>query len=451
MAGGIAKRLGALAVATALSLALSLPTSARTILRDAELERSLRELARPIIAAAGLSPAQIDILVMEDSSLNAFVLDSGTIFIHSGLLLKMERPEMLQGVIAHEVAHIANGHLARRPINAQNARTAAMAGLALSALVASQSPAAAAGLAIGSQSSAQRVFLSHTRAEEASADQSALRYMARAGVPPQGMVDALEIFSGQEALSAARQDPYVLSHPLSRDRLRAARGHAAAQGKGIEGTDAASAYWYARAHAKLSAYMRNPSWTLRRIGKGDSSDPALIARAVANNQARQFQPALAAAEQLIAKRPEDAYARELKAWILMEARQFDASAATYAQAVNLAPNEPLILAAYGSALLAQDTAASNTKALEILERSRARDTLNPSVLRDLGLAYSRAGQPGMASVVTAERYALAGRLQDAEVHAKRASGLLPRGSTGWRRAQDIVLAAETQSKRKTRQ
>ncbi len=441
-----------MALTLALALVLGAPGTSRaqTILRDAELERSLRELARPIIVAAGLSPAQVKILVLDDSSLNAFVLNSQTIMIHSGLMLKMTRPEMLQGVIAHEVAHIANGHLTRRPENARNARNAAMIGLALSAALATQSPSAAAGVAIGTQSSAQRVFLSHTRAEEASADQSGLRYLSRAGIDPSGFVEVLEIFSGQEALSAGRQDPYVLSHPLSRDRLRAARGYAAAYGKGISGTDAASAYWYGRAHAKLSAYLRNPGWTLRRIKKGDTSDAALVARAVANHQARKTGPALAAADQLIAKRPDDAYAHELKGWILLESRQFGAATSAYARAVELAPSQPLILAGYGRALLAQDTAASNAKALQVLEKSRSVDPVNPSMLRDLGLAYARIGETGMASVVTAERYALSGRLKDAAIHAKRASGLLPRGSTGWRRAQDILLAAETQEKRKTR-
>jgi predicted Zn-dependent protease len=58
------------------------------------------------------------------------------------------------------------------------------------------------------------------------------------------------------------------------------------------------------------------------------------------------------------------------------------------------------------------------------------------------------GNRGMASVLTAERYAMAGRLKDARIHAERASDLLPRGSPGWQRAQDILVAAETAEKRR---
>ncbi|PRY26515.1 putative Zn-dependent protease [Aliiruegeria haliotis] len=424
-------------------------TRAQTILRDAEVERALSELARPLLNAAGLSPRSVRILVVKDSSLNAFVLNQQTIMIHSGLMLKMNRPEMLQGVIAHEIAHIANGHLTRRMQNMQNAQTAAMIGLALSAAVASKYPGAAAGLAMGTQGSAQRVFLGHTRAEEASADRAGMRYMARAGIDPGGMVGVMEKFEGQEVLNVGRQDPYVRSHPLTRDRLRAAR-NLAATFKQIKGTDPNSAYWYDRSRAKLAAYLQNPSQTLRRLNASDKSDAALVARATAYSQSHQIAPALAAAEQLIARRPEDAYAHELKAWIHMEARQFNASVAAYARAVDLAPNQPLLLAGYGRALLAQNTSTSNVKALEVLEKSRIRDKINPGMLRDLGLAYARAGNDGMASLSAAERYALSGRLKDASIHAKRASGLLPRGSTGWRRAQDIVHAADAQKKRKKR-
>jgi predicted Zn-dependent protease len=65
-------------------------------------------------------------------------------------------------------------------------------------------------------------------------------------------------------------------------------------------------------------------------------------------------------------------------------------------------------------------------------------------------AYAKTGQNGMAALVTAERYALVGRLDDAGLHAKRATALLPRGSATWRRAQDVLLAYEQSQKRKRR-
>ncbi|MBC7156818.1 MAG: hypothetical protein H5U20_04805 [Rhodobacteraceae bacterium] len=120
----------------------------------------------------------------------------------------------------------------------------------------------------------------------------------------------------------------------------------------------------------------------------------------------------------------------------------------YRRAAALAPSEPLILAGLGRALVALDTPAANREALAVLERAQARDGADPRMLRDLAVAYARAGQGGMASVVTAERYALVGRLPDAAIHARRAEGLLPRGSPGWLRAQDVLGAAEAAANRR---
>ena len=85
-----------------------------------------------------------------------------------------------------------------------------------------------------------------------------------------------------------------------------------------------------------------------------------------------------------------------------------------------------------------------------MEKARSRDFRDARLLRDMSLAYAKAGQNGMAALVTAERYALQGRMEDAGRHAKRASSLLPRGSANWRRAQDVLVAAEHYQKRKNK-
>lgn len=424
----------------------ALSLQAQTILRDAEMERALRELARPVIAAAGLSPNQIRILVLKDDSLNAFVLNANSIFIHSGLLLRMKRPEMLQAVIAHEVAHIANGHITRRRLNARTARNIAIMGMLLSAAAAGDNPKAAGAIGLGAQSSAQRVFLGHTRAEEAAADQAGVRYLARANIDPQGLVDVMKLFSGQEALSAGRQDPYVRSHPLSRERVRALRGFATAY-KEIDETSNTSIYWYNRVLRKLSAYLRAPTFTLRKVKASDPSDSARVARALAHHKNSATDKALGEINTLLKKRPKDPYAHELKGQILLESRRFQQAVSSYKRAASLAPKEPLILAGYGHALLV----AGNAKAaLPVLEKARARDRLNPALMLNLGRAYAKLGRNGMASLATAERYAMLGRMKDAAIHAKRASGLLPRGSAAWRRAADIEDAAPKSTKRKSR-
>ncbi|SHK81701.1 Putative Zn-dependent protease, contains TPR repeats [Roseovarius marisflavi] len=434
------------AISLILMLGIAAPARAITLLRDPDIEYALRELATPILRAAGLSANRVDILVIDDPNLNAFVVDSDSMFIHSGLILRMKTPAMLQSVIAHEAAHIANGHLMRRPINARNARTAAGLGtaLAIAAGAAAGSGEFAAGAAAGLQGAAMRSFFSHTRAEENAADQSGMRFMKGAGVDLNGSVEVMEIFRGQEALSVTRQDAYARTHPLSRDRYRLVRQLAGAQGA-APAPDPQANYWFARAKGKLSAFQRSPKWTLTRAGESGFQDVKLMRQAVAYHRQADLRRAMGAIDGALALRPKDPYLHELRGQILIESRQIKPAVAAYARATNLASNNPLILGSYGRALLADGQLA---KAQQFLEKSRARDGRDPRVMRDLAVTYAKQGNNGMASVLTAERYAMVGRLKDAKIHAKRATDLLPRGSAAWQRAQDVLSAAQDAEKRR---
>lgn len=437
-----------LLVAALLAALVAAPARAASLLRDPDIEYAIDRLARPVLKAAGLGSTRIDILLIDDRSLNAFVVDRGTIFIHSGLLLKMSRAAMLQAVIAHEAAHIANGHLARRPVNMRNARTAAGIGAALAAAAAIASGRGEiAGIgALGAVGTAQRLFFVHTRSEENAADQSGMRFLAGAGVDTQGMVEVIDIFRGQELLGPGRQDPYARTHPLSRDRYRVVQRLAAGYaGQASAEVDAASEYWFQRAKGKLAAFQLAPKWTLNRVGESGHDDIAAMREAVAWHRQADVGRATAAIDRALALRPQDPFYYELKGQILYESRRYPAAVAAYAAAARLAPKNALILGSYGRALLA---AGQTAAAIRHLEAAWARDGRDPRVLRDLAQAYAERGNPGMASLVTAERYAMTGRMEDAGIHAKRASGLLPQGSPGYRRAQDVLAAAERAAKTK---
>jgi len=432
-----------------LAATLAPPARALSLLRDPDIEYALKQLAMPVLKAAGLSPSRITILIIDDRSLNAFVADQNHIFIHSGLLLKMKSAAMLQSVLAHEMGHITNGHLLRRPIAARNARTAAGLGAILAgaaAVAAGGGGNAVAGAALGAQSTAIQLFFAHTRAEENAADNSGIRFLANAGIDPQAAVEVMDIFRGQEALPLSRQDAFARTHPLSSDRYRVLQRLATGY-KGRARPHPDADYWFARAKGKLSAFQRSPKWTLNRAGESGYADVKLMRQAVAWHRQSKTSKALKAINQAIAMRPSDPYLLELKGQILIESRQFKAATATYARAVKLAPNNPLILGSYGHALLTQGHIKT---AQQVLEKSRSHDRQDTRVVRDLAQAYAKLGNRGMASLLTAERYAMIGRLKDAGIHAKRASDLLPRGSSAWQRAQDVLFAAKAAAKTKKR-
>jgi predicted Zn-dependent protease len=432
------------AIALVLGLTLAAPARAVTLLRDPDIEHALRSLGAPVLRAAGLNPDRVDIMVIDDSSMNAFVVDANSIFIHSGLILRMDTPAMLQSVIAHEAAHIANGHLMRRPVNARNARTAAALGTALAAAagIAAGSGEFAAGAAAGVQGAAMRSFFAHTRAEENAADSSGARYMNAAGIDLHGMVEVMDIFRGQESLSLSRQDAYARTHPLSRDRYRRIRALAEAQSRSVAPNPEAE-YWFARTKGKLSAFQRSPKWTLTRAGESGYDDVKLMRQAIAHHRRADLSQAISAIDGAISRRSDDPYLHELRGQILMESRQIKAAVNAYARAVNRSSNNALILGSYGRALLADGQVQ---KAARFLESARSRDGRDARVLRDLAQAQAQLGNNGQASVLTAERYAMQGRLKDARIHAERASGLLPRGSAACQRAQDVLNAADIAEK-----
>ena len=405
------------------------------LLRDSDIEAGLSRIAAPVLIAAGLSPVSTKVLVVDDDRLNAFVIDRHHIFLHSGLILRSTTPEMLQSVIAHEAAHIANGHIARRRQALLLSRNTANFGMALAVAVgaASDLGEAATGIALGVRGSATRKFLSHSRAEESSADQSALGYMVRSGTNPMGMVETLDIFVGQENLVAGRQDPYVRSHPLTRDRMRSVATMAMAHND--LSSDPDMVYWHARVIGKLSAFQRAPSWTLGRINDSLSEDIKHMRTAIAQGREGKLTSAIKSIDRALALRPADPFYQDLKAELYMRNRAFSKSARSYKKAHHLRPKDAIILAGYGRALLAE---GKFSRALDILEQARVRDFRNSALLRDLGVAYSKLGKHAMASLVSAERYSLQGRIKDAKMHANRAAAGLPLGSPAWQRAQDII-------------
>ncbi len=423
------------------------PLHARQYLRDPDIEHALTRLAQPILEAAGLSASRVKIILINDSKPNAFVVDNNHIFIHSGLVMRLKSAEQLQAVIAHEAAHISSGHITRRHLNFQKANRGRALGLLLSGavLAGTGNAEAATGIALGSAGTSKRLFFAHTRSEEASADEAALRYLKRAGIDPESMNGVLNLFRGQEFLSAKRQDPYARTHPLTKDRLRAVKGFVAGDTKTYKENQTAQ-YWYERAKQKLSAFIVSPKTTLKTVNKIAYADIALMAKAVALHRQPNPNEAIRAIAQLTKAHPSDPYYAELQGQILLENRKFEQAVVAYQRAAQLAPKNAQIQAGYGRALLATQTSSNLNKAIKALENARARERYDPRVLRQLAAAYAKKGNRGMAALNGAEAHVLRGDLKAAKPLATRAEKLLAHGSVGWNRLQDVLVAIKLATK-----
>ena len=155
-----------------------------SIIRDAEIERLIRDYARPIIKASGLGKGAIEIVLVNDPSFNAFV-SGRRMFIHTGAILKAETPGEIIGVIAHETGHMAGGHQFRLRQRAETAEKLAVLSTILGMGVTVAGAATkndglagvGGGLAAGGVEAATRSLLSYQRGEEMTADRSAIEYL----------------------------------------------------------------------------------------------------------------------------------------------------------------------------------------------------------------------------------------------------------------------------------
>lgn len=414
-------------------------------LRDAETESLIRAIADPIFRAAGLDPAAIRITLLQDPAINAFVTTGNRLFIHSGLIRRTEAAAEFAGVIAHETGHLAGGHVHRLPEEIQ----AAMIRQAVAMLLGGAAAVAAGGrggaeagigIAMAGQNLALRELLAYTRAQEQAADQAAIGLLARTGWPPAGLAALLERMHEQETLQISRQDPYLRTHPLTRDRMEFVREEAARMGAPGAAAPPGIEARYAMVRAKLDGFLDRPEVTLRRIPATDAAAPSRYARAIALHRSGRRAASVALIDGLIRERPGDPYLHELKGQVLFESGQVRAALGPYATAARLAPQEPLIRTAHGRALIEAGDTASLRRAEAELESALARDRSLAFAWRLLATARGRAGDTPGADLALAEEAMLLSDFAAARMLAARAAPRLPAGP-GRLRAQDILEAS----------
>lgn len=420
------------------------PASAQgmKIIRDDEIEETLRAMARPILQQAGLSPSVVRMILIEDNSLNAFVAGGQNIFFHTGLLLQVKNPGELLGVIAHESGHIASGHLARMQVEAENATMQALIGQILGVAVAIGAKSGDAGMAIGSaaQSVALRGMLRHSRVQEGAADQSGVRFLQGAGLPVDGFMTFMEQLAAQELLPESQQSEYVRTHPISQDRvdfLRNIIDTSNIGGKIPAGWDDR----LKRMQAKLEGYLFPDRALMRR---GDDI-PTRYARAIALYRKADITRALPVLDGLIADEPNNPYFYELKAQMLFEHGRNAEALPAYKKAAELAPRAGLIAGAYGHALV-EAKPPQLDEAIRQLQRAISIEPRQSTFHQFLAIAYGRQGKEGLSRLHLAERSFLQRKYNDARTEANLALNALPAGPSR-QRALDILDAADAASRR----
>jgi len=419
------------------------PAAAQTIIRDAEIEATIRAYADPLFTAAGLDAAAIKVHLLQDDRINAFVAPGENMFINTGLLMRADRPNQVIGVIAHETGHIAGGHLVRIQQELHNATVESIAALLLGvgAGIASGNGGVGMGAVALGQSIAQRDLLKYSRTQEASADQAGMGFLDATHQSSRGMLEFFEKLEGEEYLLGANQDPYVQTHPLTRDRIDSVAAHVAKSPY----SDAKDPPELIEKHERMLAKLRGFLWPLDRVlltyPPTDSSVPARYARSIAYFRVSRLKEALVQIDSLIQEQPNDAFFLEQKGQFLFQNGRLADALPLYAQAANLKPREALIRQELGWVQLETENPQYIKPAVANLEFAARMESNDPTTWQLLAVAYGRDGQLAMSALAQAEQAMASGNKKEARLQARRALKGLPSGSAGWLRANDIVSAS----------
>jgi predicted Zn-dependent protease len=435
-------KLAALAFGGALALAPAVAGAQEklSLIRDTEIEATLRTYSEPILDAAGINSDDVEILLIGSKELNAFAAPR-TMGFYTGLILESENPNQLQGVIAHEVGHLAAGHSARSGEMQRAGMQPFLLTMGLGVLAAFAGAGDAAVALMGSAGQFGALgAMGYSREQEGRADQAGLNLLNKAGISGRGLVEFFENFRYQEVFQEARRFAYFRSHPLSSDRIERLRARAEKLPDYDKPDSEALKAEHAVMKAKLLGFL-SPQRAIVVYSETDTGYPARFARAIAYYQMKEPDRALKLIEALLEEQPENPYLWELKGQILFEFGRTREAEAPQRRSVELMPEAPLLRVNLGQTLIALNDEAKLDEGIAELRKSLTQEGDNAVAWRLLAEAYDRRGDDGLARLATAEYNFHVGDRQQARVFAMRARELLERDTPQWRRATDIVLTS----------
>jgi predicted Zn-dependent protease len=414
-----------------------------SLLRDTEIEGDIHAMMTPIWKAAGLDPDAVHVYLVSDDSINSFVAGGQNIFINSGLLLHTDTPNQLIGVLAHETGHIAGGHLYKGAEAMHNASIEELIAMAagVAATVAARGSGGGAAL-LGAAGVGQRAYLGFSVTQEATADHAAMNYLDATHQSARGLLQFFEKMQTEELLIGVHEDPYLIDHPLTQERIDYVRDHVARSSYSNVPDPPHSVEMLQRIKVKLAAFTQPPASTLAKYPEQDHSLLARYARAIAYYRIPDLDKAVPTIDALIHDYPRDPYFRELKGQMLFENGRIAAAVRPYEEAVRLDPNAPLLRIELAQVYIENNDPAENKRAIAYLSDALRTEDKDVDAWHLLATAYGRDNQMGMAALSLAEEGLAADNKRTALGQANRALHLLPKTSAAYARAQQIHAQAK---------
>jgi predicted Zn-dependent protease len=411
-----------------------------SLIRDAEVEATVRAYADPVFKAAGLDARAIKVHLVNSEEINAFAAPGMNMFINTGLLMKADTPNQVIGVIAHETGHIADGHLVRFQDNLRNATIESIVAMlaGIGAGIASGNGGIGMGTSALGQGIAQRSLLAYSRIQEGSADQAGMRFLDATHQSAVGMLQFFKKLEGEEFLLAGNQDPYLLTHPLTRDRIDAVQQHVDSSPYSSAKDSPAMMVLHQRMLAKLRGFI----WPLDRVmltyPESDQSVPARYARAIALFRVSRVREAMLLMIGLLKESPDDPFFLEQAGQILFQNGRLADALPLYQRAAEIRPNEPLLRLELGQVQIETEDDRYVKPAIANLEFATRAEPNEPFDWHMLAIAYGRDNQLAMSALAQSQQALANGNRKEARFQANKAIKGLKEGTPAWLRANDII-------------
>ena len=425
------------------------PVAAQSILRDAETEALFTDMVAPLVAVSELDADEVDVVLLNDDQINAFVAGGQRIYLYSGLIETADSANEVQGVMAHELGHITGGHIIRFNEGVKTATGITILSLILgAAAIAAGAGDAGMGILAAGQQAAMGKFLAFSRVQERSADSAGARYLSEAGISGKGSINFFKKLQNYEfRLGIPQEDSYGRTHPLSGERITLLRDVYQKDPAWDKPSDPAIEARFKRVKAKLLGFTADPAVTLREYPESDQTAPARYARAYAWHKSAYPDRALYEVNNLLKSAPDDPYFLELQGQILLESGKPDEALKSLRRAVQLTNNQPLIASLFGHALIATEDTQYFDEATQVLKAAVNKDNRNPFAWYQLGVVYSQQGDMPRAQLATAESSMLQGNYAAAIRSSQIAMAGISENTPDWIRAQDISFIAKAEYER----
>lgn len=390
----------------------------RMLIEDPFIVDYIEDMSYRLVSYSTRNQADFHFFVLKEPSINAFAAPAGVIGLHSGLILLAHDEAEVAGVVAHEIAHITQDHLARAMENQQNTSMPTMLatlGLALAAGMAGGSSDATGAILMTGMGLSTQFQINHTRQSEAEADRVGIGLLARGGYDPHGMTRFFERLNIQSRSRGDGVPEYLRTHPLTVNRVAEARARAEQFEDHLTRDDELFHYVQAKLRVLMSQRPEQAIeyFDLRLKSKDRPERPMHYGMALAAIDARQMDVAREHLDVLLGYEPNNQLYRLLEADWQLANGQVEASLAILSELYLQYAGSQMVTVQYAKALMHEPNTERATEAAAILRRHLHAHPTDLNMTELYAQAASRAGDPVRAAEAQAESYYIRGGIDQA--------------------------------------